>query len=100
MLTWMKSPFIILESIASGYKLSEIAVRSMKEISTYRPRLVIYMGGIVDLTKKNRETNTLHVRHDNIAKMTEEMNSTMNSIRCLLKSAFPKMTYLRWSMRM
>lgn len=77
-----------------GCKLSEIAVRSMKEITSYRPKLVIYMGGIVDLTKKNPVTKTLYVRHNNISKMTEEMNQTMNAIRCLLKSAFPNTTVI------
>lgn len=77
-----------------GCKLSEIAVRSMKQIISYRLRLVIYMGGIVDLIKKNPVTKTLYVRHDNIAKMTEEFTQTINSIRCLLKSAFPPMTVI------
>lgn len=75
----------------AGCKLSDIAVRSMKEITAYRPQMVVYMGGIVDLTKKNPVAKTLYVRQDNIAKMTEEMMQIMNSIRCLLKSAFPKM---------
>lgn len=78
----------------AGCKLSDIAVLSMKEITAYRPRLVIYMGGIVDLTKKKPVSKTLHVRYDNIAKMTEEMTQVMNSIRCLLKSAFLKMVVI------
>lgn len=75
----------------AGCRLSDIGIRSMKEITRYRPKLVIYMGGIVDLTKKNHVTKALSVRYENSAKMVEEFTQTMNALRHLLKASYPNM---------
>lgn len=77
-----------------GSNLNEIALRSMKEIYRHKPKLVIYMGGIVDLTKKDPTTKALSIRYTNSAKMVDHMVKSMDAIRYLLKSVFPNMVVI------
>lgn len=75
----------------SGARLTDIVLRSMEYILRYRPKLVIYLGGVNDTTSLNQFTRKLKPRFRNVMELCEHFTDVINSARLLLSNGFPDM---------
>lgn len=77
-----------------GAKLTEVIFRSIASIYQHRPRQVIYLAGINDLTTMNPFTRKISLRFRIQDEFLEHLNVILRSARDLLGNEFPDMRVL------
>lgn len=75
-----------------GARLTEIVLRAMEYIYRFRPKLVIFLGGINDTTSMNPISRKIQPRFRNHPEMCEHFTEIIKSAQLLLHNAFPEMT--------
>lgn len=58
----------------SGARLTEIVLRSMEYIYRYRPKLIIYLGGVNDTTTMIPTTRMIHPRFRSDSELCEHFS--------------------------
>lgn len=68
----------------NGYEM--VALKSLKQITQTKPKLIVIMAGICDLTYKNRMNKITTLRHSTVRENTEHVINAARSSHDLLKS--------------
>lgn len=68
----------------AGYEMS--ILRSMADIKLLKPKLVIVLSGVCDLTRRERSTRITHLRHNTVGENVEHVIGSAKSALDLLKS--------------
>ena len=67
----------------AGFEMS--VLRSMADIKSYQPQLIIIISGICDLTVRNRATRVTYLRHTTVKESVEHVLNSAKSALDLLR---------------
>lgn len=72
-----------------GASLTRLSLQAFTLVQQIKPRLMIIMGGINDLTTRNRETRQLSLRFTSSVNYVDHIMAIINSTRVLMRNEFP-----------
>lgn len=74
-----------------GARLSKLVMKSVEVIYAKKPSLVIYLGGVNDLTQLDRRTRRVSLRYPTTSKFKALLSTVMMSARSLFALEFPNL---------
>lgn len=72
-----------------GARLAKLILKSVQVIYASKPKLVVYLGGVNDLTQIDATTRRVSLRFPNTSKFIALLSTAMTSPRSLLGLEFP-----------
>lgn len=76
-----------------GATMTELIFRSADYIRRFKPRLVIILGGINDMTILDKATRKVSIRFDSVEKCREHFTSIITHSRALLSREYPNVLF-------